>query len=289
MRLIDLRHAGLTKAVGAWQVDDVLIDCGPASCLDRLVAELGDVQPRALLLTHIHLDHAGAAGSLVQKWPDLEVYVHERGAPHLASPERLLASASRIYGDRMESLWGDVSAVPVGQLRPVLGGERIGSFTVGYTPGHASHHVAFLHEAGRAFVGDVAGVRVVPEALIMPHAPPPDIDLEAWEDSLELIRDWTPTSLALPHFGVVGDVEDHLEGVRMRLAETGRMARDGTEDDFVRDAEQRFAQLPAPLDSTYRATAPPADSYAGLKRYWTKSAKATGAQETTRGTYRPPR
>ena len=277
MRLIDLHHAGLTQAVGAWQVDDVLIDCGPASCLDLLVAELGDWRPRALLLTHIHLDHAGATGALVRKWPDLEVFVHERGALHLASPERLLASASRIYGDLMETLWGDVIRVPVERLRSLQGGEQVGSFTVAYTPGHASHHISFLHESGRAFVGDVAGVRVLPQTLIMPHAPPPDIDLEAWESSLGLIRDWAPASLALPQFGVVDDVQAHLEQVRIRLTDTAGMARDRTEDEFVHDAEQRFAQLPAPFNSIYRATAPPADSYAGLRRYWTKAVDAVQA------------
>ncbi len=260
--------------MGAWQVDDVLIDCGPASCLDRLLDELRDWRPRALLLTHIHLDHAGAAGALVEKWPDLEVFVHERGAPHLASPERLLASASRIYGDLMESLWGNVISVPVEQLRPLQGGERVGSFSVAYTPGHASHHISFLHESGRAFVGDAAGVRVLPQTLIMPHAPPPDVDLEAWKRSLDLIQDWAPASLALPHFGVVEDVQGHLEEVRRRLTETAERARDSMEDDFVREAEQRFAQLPAPFDSIYRATAPPADSYAGLRRYWVNATQA---------------
>jgi glyoxylase-like metal-dependent hydrolase (beta-lactamase superfamily II) len=171
----------------------------------------------------------------------------------------------------MATLWGDVIRVPVERLRPLQGGERVGSFTVAYTPGHASHHVAFLHESGRAFVGDVAGVRVLPQTLIMAHAPPPDIDLEAWERSLDLIESWAPASLALPHFGVVDDVQDHLEHVRVRLAETAELARHRTEDEFVREAEQRFAPLPAPIDSIYRATAPPADSYAGLRRYWTKA------------------
>ena len=279
MRLIDLHHAGLEQAVGTWQVDDVLIDCGPGSCLERLLSELGAWRPRALLLTHIHLDHAGAAGALARRWPDLEVYVHERGAPHLAAPERLVASASRIYGERMETLWGEILGVPEDQLRPLRGGEQIGPFTVAYTPGHASHHVAFLHESGRAFVGDVAGERILPQQLVMTHSPPPDVDLEAWESSLDLVRDWAPTSLGLPHFGVVVDgVADHLERARRRLRLTAELARETTKDEFVREAEERFAELPARFVPIYRATAPPADAYEGLRRYWTRVENVSAAK-----------
>ncbi len=116
MRLIDVRHLGRERVIGCWQVDEVLIDPGPESSLQNLLESLGDSEPRALLLTHIHLDHAGAAGALVRRWPHLEVYVHELGAPHLADPEKLLSSAARLYGDRMEELWGEVLPVPEANL-----------------------------------------------------------------------------------------------------------------------------------------------------------------------------
>src|SRR3984885_10730403 len=178
MRLIDVMHLGIPRVIGAWVVDGVLIDPGPTSCLDTLLSALGDERPRALLLTHIHLDHAGASGSLVARWPELEVYVHERGARHMADPSRLLDSARRLYGDDMDRLWGDFVAVPEANLHILTGGETLpGGFEVAYTPGHASHHVSYLHE-GTAFVGDVGGIRIVPGAPVVPPTPPPDIDVE---------------------------------------------------------------------------------------------------------------
>src|ERR687892_2116008 len=125
MRQIDVRHRGVEKVIACFEVDGVLVDPGPQSCEDTLLEALGDEVPRALLLTHIHFDHAGAAGALVRRWPELEVYVHERGAPHLADPEKLIASASRLYGDRMEELWGEIVPVPEHNLRPLSGGESV--------------------------------------------------------------------------------------------------------------------------------------------------------------------
>ncbi|MGN6168243.1 MAG: MBL fold metallo-hydrolase [Solirubrobacteraceae bacterium] len=146
IEVIDLHHLGVERVIGCWQIDDILVDPGPASCLETLLAAVQE-PPRALLLTHIHLDHAGAAGSLVKRWPDLEVYVHEQGASHLVDPARLLKSAKRLYGDDMERLWGEVLPVPESNLRILTGGERLfdGRFEVAYTPGHASHHVSYLH------------------------------------------------------------------------------------------------------------------------------------------------
>ena len=159
MRLIDVEHLGRERVIGCWELDGVLIDPGPTSSLDNLIAELGGDPPRALLLTHIHLDHAGATGTMVRRWPELPVYVHEIGARHLADPTKLLASAARLYGDQMERLWGEVAPVPEANLNPLSGGEEVLGFEVAYTPGHASHHVSYLHrESGRAFVGDTAAV-----------------------------------------------------------------------------------------------------------------------------------
>src|SRR5215218_7091996 len=166
MRAIGLRHRGNEKVICCWELQDgVLVDPGPQSTEEALLAALGDRQPRALLLTHIHFDHAGAAGALVRRWPDLRVYVHERGAPHLIDPAKLVASAARLYGgeDGLARLWGEVVPVPEANLRVLQGGESgvEGAFRVEYTPGHASHHVCYLHEAsGMALVGDMAGVRV---------------------------------------------------------------------------------------------------------------------------------
>ena len=161
MRPIDLRHLGQPNVICCWQVDDVLVDPGPESCVETLLDALGDEQPRALLLTHIHFDHAGAAGALVREWPDVEVWVHERGARHLVDPTRLVASAKRLYGDDFDRLWGEVVAVPERSLRVLRGGECSDGFDVAYTPGHASHHVSYRHnDSGWVFPGDTCGVRL---------------------------------------------------------------------------------------------------------------------------------
>ena len=170
--------------IGAWDLGGAVVDPGPERRIETLLEGLGE-EPRALLLTHIHLDHAGAAGALVERFPGLEVYVHARGAPHLADPSRLLASAERIYGDEMAELWGRVLPVPERNLRVVEGGETIAvagrELDVAYTPGHASHHVVYFDRSdGTAFVGDVAGVRIPPSDFVRAPTPPPDIDVDAW-------------------------------------------------------------------------------------------------------------
>src|SRR4051794_21169277 len=152
-------HLGRDRVIGAYELDGLIVDPGPSSCLETLLDGL-EAEPRALLLTHIHLDHAGASGSLVERFPALRVYVHEVGAPHLIDPGPLLQSAERLYGDDMQRLWGDVRPVPAENVVALSGGEEIRGLRVAYTPGHASHHVAYLDEStGDAYVGDVAGVR----------------------------------------------------------------------------------------------------------------------------------
>jgi glyoxylase-like metal-dependent hydrolase (beta-lactamase superfamily II) len=269
---IDLEHLGRPKTIASWRVGDVLIDCGPSSCLERLLAAVGDDPPRALLLTHIHLDHAGAAGTLARLWPELTVYVHERGAPHLASPARLVQSAARLYGDAMEMLWGAIDAVPADRIKPLAGGEHVEGFAVAYTPGHASHHVAYLHDSGAAFVGDAAGVRIHPGDLVVPHAPPPDVDIAAWERTLDVLSAWDPSWLGLPHFGAVDDVVEHIEAARARLRRNAALARDVSEDAFVEQAERDLESVPSDLHPAYRQTAPAQHSYLGLRRFWEKRA-----------------
>jgi glyoxylase-like metal-dependent hydrolase (beta-lactamase superfamily II) len=269
VRLIDVRHLGRERVIGCWELDGVLIDPGPTSSLDNLIAELGGGPPRALLLTHIHLDHAGAAGTMVRRWPELPVYVHEIGARHLADPTKLLASAARLYGDQMERLWGEVAPVPEANLNPLSGGEEVLRFEVAYTPGHASHHVSYLHrESGRAFVGDTAAVRIPPSDFVLPPTPPPDIDLDLWDRSIERILDWEPASLGITHFGAVEEPEAHLEVVRERLREQARLAGELTADRFEREVRERVAASADPETAkAFLQAVPPEQQWPGLDRY----------------------
>lgn len=281
MRLIDVMHLGRPRVIGAWLVDDVVIDPGPTSCLDTLLAGLGDVRPRAVLLTHIHLDHAGASGSLVRRWPDLEVYVHERGARHMASPERLVESARMLYGEDMDRLWGEMLPVPEENLRVLQGDETLldGAFQVAYTPGHASHHVSFLHSAQRtAFVGDVGGVRIDGTPLTVPPSPPPDIDVEKWHASIEQIAAWEPRRLVMTHFGSSEDVDAQLSELSERLDEWAGVAREGDRESFVEHVRAVIAQrVDSETAAAYEQAAPPDQLYAGLERYWRKRAEAVSS------------
>jgi glyoxylase-like metal-dependent hydrolase (beta-lactamase superfamily II) len=278
VRLIDVRHLGTERVIGCWELDGVLIDPGPASSLDTLLAALGDEPPRAVLLTHIHLDHAGGTGTLLRRWPEVPVYVHEVGAPHLVDPTKLLASAARLYGDQMERLWGEVAPVPEANVHALAGGEEVHGFRVAYTPGHASHHVSYLHaQSGRAFVGDVAAVRIRPSELVVPPTPPPDIDLEAWEASLDAILDWSAGSLGLTHFGAVDDPEAHLATVRERLGEHAARARELNAEDFERRLREDVARdADAATATALLQAVQPEQQWRGLDRYWRKRGGGTG-------------
>jgi len=272
MRVIDVMHLGRPHVIGCWEVDGVLVDPGPESSLPALLEALGDEQPQALLLTHIHLDHAAATGALVRRWPDLEVYVDERGAPHLIDPSKLLASAERLYGDQMERLWGEIVPVPEENVRALTGGETVLGMRVAYTPGHASHHVCYFHEdSGTAFTGDVAGVRIPPSNLIVPPTPPPDIDIELWEKSIAIVEEWNPEKLALTHFGAVENPAEHLATVRERLREEANLAKDLSEDDYERHHRERVtASLDSETASELLQAVPPEYQWRGLDRYWSK-------------------
>jgi glyoxylase-like metal-dependent hydrolase (beta-lactamase superfamily II) len=276
MRLIDVMHLGRPRVIGAWLVGDVVIDPGPTSCLETLLAGLGGERPHALLLTHIHLDHAGASGSLVERWPELEVYVHERGARHMVSPERLLGSARQLYGDDMDRLWGDMVPVPEANLRVLHGGETLlgGQFDVAYTPGHASHHVSFLHE-GVAFVGDTGGVRIAGSQLTVPPSPPPDIDVEKWHASIERIAAWHPRRLVATHFGASEDASAQLSELSGRLDDWAAWAREQDLETFVEGVRAEIGEhVDAETAASYEQAAPPEQLYAGLERYWRKRAEA---------------
>jgi glyoxylase-like metal-dependent hydrolase (beta-lactamase superfamily II) len=270
---IDVRHLGRDRVICCWRVGDVLVDPGPTSSLEAVLEALDGRQPRALLLTHIHLDHAGASGTLVERWPDLEVYVHERGAPHLERPEKLLESAKRLYGEDMDRLWGETKSVPEANLRVLSGGETVlDGFEVEYTPGHASHHVSYFHD-GVAYVGDTGGVRIEPAALPIPPTPPPDIDLEKWHASLDLIAGRKPERLALTHFGAWEDVDYQLGTISRRLDAWAELARDRGEAGFIEaitDEVARAAEEDLDTEASYMQAAPPDQLYAGLARYWKK-------------------
>jgi len=277
---IDARFRGLDRVICCWRIGDVLVDPGPESSVENVLAALGDgVRPRALLLTHIHLDHAGATGALVERWPDLEVYVHERGAPHVIDPSKLLASAGRLYGEQnMKPLWGEVLPVPAERVHALSGGETLplaGGFRVAYTPGHASHHVSYLHEdSGQAFVGDMAGVRIPPADVTIAPTPPPDIDVEAWDASLDLIAAWRPARLGLTHFGAVDAVGDQLEAVRRSLHELAQLTKNAgpaTVAAAVRDRVDTTGDHI--LRAAYAAAVPPEHIFLGLERYWRKRAE----------------
>jgi glyoxylase-like metal-dependent hydrolase (beta-lactamase superfamily II) len=268
-QLTDLMHLGRPEVIGAWRVGDVIVDPGPASCLPALAGALDGRPPRALALTHIHLDHAGAAGSLCARYEDLEVWVHERGARHLVDPSKLLASAGRLYGERMELLWGEVLPVPEERIRVLSGGEQLPEgLRVAYTPGHASHHVAYLHEpTGWAFTGDVAGVRIGAGPTLAP-TPPPDIDLAAWRASIEIVAGWRPQALAITHFGAHRDVEAHLGRLSEYIDAAEADAAQLDEEAFAATYRARVAAgADGALAATYEQAMPPGQSYAGLRRH----------------------
>jgi glyoxylase-like metal-dependent hydrolase (beta-lactamase superfamily II) len=293
MLFVDLTFIGLRHVIGTAVLQGpsglVLIDPGPTSCLPALEAGLAthdlrleDV--RQILLTHIHLDHAGATGTLLMRLPGAIAYVHERGAGHMADPAKLLASATRLYGADMDRLWGEFLPAPADRLRSLAGGETLDlagrRIDVAYTPGHASHHVSYLDTSdGTAFVGDTGGIRIGERYLKAP-TPPPDIDLEAWERSLHAIERWHPTALVLTHFGVVRDVPDHLRQFRSVLDRAARLVR-STLDQDVDDAERirQFSEqmradarqaLSAEDARSAEAAAPFDQLWQGLARYWRK-------------------
>ena len=284
MQLLDLRHLGRERVIGSYLLEGdepALVDCGPSSCLDVLREDLaahglGIGELRHLVLTHIHLDHAGAAGSLVRESPDLLVHVSEIGAPHLVDPSRLERSARRLYGDAFDTLWGPLEPVPEANVRVI--GERVLDLEAFPTPGHASHHVSFLATDGTCYTGDAAGVRIPPGRYIAPVAPPPDIDVEAWERTLDAIEERHPERLLLGHFGAADDPGYHLGELRSALRTWAERAREGSEEEFVAAAEAdvRAAADQATAD-LFQQAGPFWQSYAGLRRYWEKKEESAAA------------
>lgn len=270
--VIDLLHLEQPRALAVYLIpgpEPTLIDCGPMSCLHTLEDALserglsvGDL--RHLLLTHIHLDHAGAAGALVAANPKLQVHVSPLGAPHLLDPSRLERSSRRLFGADFDRLWGGIVPVPAANLRVL--GKRVLGFECFATPGHAIHHTSFLDDRGNCFSGDVTGVRVPPSRHVAPATPPPDIDLPAYARSLAAIEARRPERLCLSHFGIFDDVHAHLNRMRAGLLRWSDWIRGGaTETEFVAAARR---ELDPRVAETVEKTAPFEPSYAGLKRYW---------------------
>jgi glyoxylase-like metal-dependent hydrolase (beta-lactamase superfamily II) len=293
-QVIDHEYAGAKEIIATLVLDTeggyALVDPGPSVTLPTLRAKLLALgipisEISTLLLTHIHLDHAGATGSLIRENPRTQVYVHERGARHLADPTKLLSSAKRLYGDAMDRMWGDFLAVPEANLHILKGGERlrVGTRTIEvlYTPGHASHHVSYLDTSdGTVFVGDTAGLRLANRPLVSPVTPPPDIDLELWEDSLRQIEARSPARLFLTHFGYADRLDWHFAELRRGhrvWAERVRDSLDGAADDvdrmagFVLSAIRDFRGILPPEECVLYERAGGLElSWQGLARYWRK-------------------
>jgi glyoxylase-like metal-dependent hydrolase (beta-lactamase superfamily II) len=290
---IDLQFLGRPHAIATAVIESpsgvAVVDPGPTTCLETLTLglqsrglHLADVQQ--ILLTHIHLDHAGATGTIVRAHPHIRVYVHERGAVHLAEPGKLIESARRLYGSDMDRLWGEFAAVPHGNLVALAGGEQLEAggrrFDVAYTPGHAIHHVSYYERAsGVAFVGDTAGV-CIDGGYVLPPTPPPDIDLDAWRDSVARIESWSPGTLFLTHFGPVTTPRPHLRTLIEHLEQMASRVRQtldaaGSDEERSRafaDALRRDMrrQMSDAQMAAYPVAAPFEMLWLGLARYWRK-------------------
>jgi len=253
-------------------VRGLLIDPGPASALENWIDSVAE-EPRAILLTHIHLDHAGATGVLARRFPGARVYVSEVGAPHVIDPSRLLTSAARLYGEvNMERLWGEVAPVEAERVTALAGGDEVEGFRVEHTPGHAGHHVVYLdQELGDAYVGDMAGVRIPPGDFTVAPTPPPEIDVEAWLRSLDRIEELEPERLRITHFGLSEDVEAQIGRVRESLRREAESARGGDREAFLAALEAEIdVQATPDAARSLRQASPPEQLWAGLERYWRK-------------------
>ena len=275
--LLDREHA-----LGAYVIETdegpALFDCGPTSTLSTLDARLAEQgldwsEIRHLLLSHIHLDHAGATGVLVREHPGLQVHVSEIGAPHLVDPGKLIVSARRLYGDDLERLWGEIVPVPQANVQAVgASAAGLGCFP---SPGHASHHVCYLAADGTLYAGDAAGVRIVPARSVLPPTPPPDLDVERWHATTLELRRRKPERLALIHFGVVDDVERHLDELDRRLDEwLERVTGGASEAEFVAAAVADLQAADADAADVYTQAMPLEQSWAGLRRYVDKRVEA---------------
>ncbi len=293
LALLDLEFQGLPEVIGSFAFHGTdgfgLVEIGPTTTLDRLLTSIeafgGLDRLTAVVVTHVHLDHAGGVGKLLRMAPSVRCFVHRVGAPHLVEPSKLLASAKRIYGDDMERLWGEVVPAPESQVAPVEDGDRIElggtSLRVVYTPGHASHHIALYDEERSALLtGDAAGVRLDRFFHVRPPTPPPDVDLDEWKRSVQKMLDLEPDRLLLTHFGVQErDLPEHFEQLLDRLKRWAGMVREGMIEGV--DRNSLVDRMRAEGDEALRAAGgsdvalrqyelanPYGMSVDGLIRYW---------------------
>ena len=285
IEIMDLGFMGTEEIIASFLLTGegsaALVETGPTTCVENLMRGLeghgvAPEEVEKVLLTHIHLDHSGASGHLAERLPNAVFYVHEVGYPHLVDPSKLLKSAKQLYGDDMDRLWGEMVPVPEENIRALSGGETVEGMRVEYTPGHASHHVSYFdEESGDAYVGDVAGVRIPPAEFVASPTPPPDIDLERWSASLDLIEGRNPALLRLTHFGGYGNVAEHVDQMRGRLAAWGEVAKTADLERFVQvaEAEVRASTPDEETAQCYFQAAPPDQLYLGLDRYWSKKAE----------------
>ncbi len=279
---IDLHHLGRERVIASYLLDTddgpALLDCGPSTTVEALKRGLADgglalTDVRHLLLTHIHLDHAGAAGVLVREHPALQVHVSPLGARHLVDPGRLERSARRLYGDTFDALWGELAPVPAENVHPVEG--RVLGLESFPSPGHASHHVCYLDPDGTLYAGDACGVRIFPGRFVLPPTPPPEVDVEAWEGTLDEIERRDPERLALIHFGVAEDVSRPPDELRLNLLDWAASVEGGaTEEEFVEYALAELSDSGEDVPA-YEQAMPFWQSYAGLRRWADKRATAS--------------
>lgn len=287
---IDLHFLDTEHTIASYLVDTgnglALVESGPHSTFERLRegiaaygANLSDIQ--YVLLSHIHLDHAGSAWALAEA--GATIYVHPFGIPHLLDPSKLMRSAKRIYQEKMDELWGSMRCIEQDKLRPVEHGEKIKTgkidWTAWHTPGHAVHHIAWQLDKV-IFTGDVAGVRI-DGGIVVPPCPPPDINIEDWQESIQLLRAQRPELLYLTHFGAVSEVHEHLDELEERLLNWANWMRPhylaGDAVESITPAFQRFVKeelenegIKGKQFQKYEHANPAWMSVAGLLRYWRK-------------------
>jgi glyoxylase-like metal-dependent hydrolase (beta-lactamase superfamily II) len=291
--LLDTNHVGFTGTVGVYVLpsddDFALIETGPGSTLSTIKGSIASLglelnNLKAILVTHIHLDHAGAAGQLVQE-TGATLYVHERGAPHLIDPSKLLASAERIYGDLMQSLWGTILPAPKENVVALTGGERLNilghTIDVLYTPGHASHHVVFLLNGETMFTGDAAAIHFAGSSVIRPALPPPEVNLELWQESVQRMLATKPKRLLLTHYGEVRDAKAHLQQVIERNQEWAELILEGMKNgEDAKGLEHRLrdvsfkelleSRASEEVIERHRITSNDEMTVMGVTRYWQK-------------------
>lgn len=270
---IDTRFKGIEHAIVCHRAGEVLIDPGPASSIGHVIEALGDIVPSHILLTHVHLDHAGGTGKLVEHYPQAQVYIHEVGLPHIVDPARLLASAERTFGELLAQ-FGETIGVPAANVNAIADGDIIEGFEAISSPGHSGHHMCFFHEQSKTMLtGDLAGQSVAPDHLTLLSTPPPEIDVELWIESIDRCAERYPSTLAMTHGGRITDVAGQFERAKRELRRGSEYAREHSQDEFVAQIERELETVAPEVAEALYVALPPLDQlYLGYERYWNKRA-----------------